>query len=134
MRPLRRLEDDDEGLLTVMSRPVPSHHYGFAGSRAVKVSLPRLRCLEEPHIVRHPNNGRARVFVFTPPPYGPQSIGIQFPTFTPKGYEVAAAALVNPESLLADRVLEPGELLIDTADNLPMLRFIQSCGMFQRAS
>jgi len=103
----------------------------------VRVSLPRLRCLEDEPSTLYPGNNvseppRQHVFVFAPPPCGPQRAGLQFPSYTPKGYTIAAAALVNPESLLADRVLERGELLIVTADNMALLRFIEGSGMFQR--
>ena len=101
----------------------------------MRVSLPRLRCLKDEPT---PNGSRATeqrhfVFVFAPPPYGPQVIGLQFPTFTPKGYTITAAAIVSADYPLADRVLEKGELLIVTADNLRLLHFIEESGMFRRA-
>jgi hypothetical protein len=101
----------------------------------MRVSLPRVRCLEDDltDLVVTTKSNRQHAFVFAPPPYGPQRAGLQFPSYTPKGYTIAAAALVNPESLLADRVLERGELLIVTADNMALLRFIEGSGMFQRA-
>jgi len=34
----------------------------------------------------------------------------------------------------ADRVLERGELLIVAGDNMALLRFVEECGMFRRAS
>ena len=100
----------------------------------MRVSLPRLRCLEdEPSTLSTMDNApRRHVFVFTPPPYGPQVIGLQFPTFTPKGYTITAAAIVNPDYPLADCVLERGERLIVTADNMALLRFIEDSGMFRR--
>ena len=104
----------------------------------MRVTLPKLRCLEDESA--SPNgtelvperDTRAHVFVFTPPPYGPQVIGLQFPTFTPKGYTITAAAIVSADYPLADRVLEPGDPLIIT-DNVALLRFIEACGMFRRA-
>jgi len=100
----------------------------------MRVSLPKLRCLEdEPSNLFTMNKSpRSHVFVFAPPPYGPQVIGLQFPTFTPKGYTITAAAIVSPDYPLADRVLERGERLIVTADNLRLLHFIEASGMFRR--
>ena len=101
----------------------------------MRVSLPKLRCLEDEPVRGNPaeNAGKPRTFtfIFAPPPYGPQVIGLQFPTFTPKGYTITAAAIVNPHYPLADRVLEPGDPLIIT-DNVALLRFIEACGMFRR--
>ena len=95
------------------------------------MSLPRLRWLEdEPR-----SNGatsRQHVFVFTPPPYGPQQIGIQFPRYTPFGQVLTKALIVDVGRQPADRVLERGELLIVTADNVLMLRFIEASALFQR--
>jgi len=103
----------------------------------MRVTLPKLRCLEdEPSTLCTMNNvsesPRQHVFVFAPPPYGPQVIGLQFPTFTPKGYTITAAAIVSADYPLADRVLARGERLIVTADNMALLRFIEDSGMFQR--
>ena len=101
----------------------------------MRVSLPRLRCLEDepPGFTNVGKAQRHFTFIFAPPPCGPQVIGIQFPTFTPKGYTITAAAIVSADYPLADRVLERGELLIVTADNLRLLHFIEDSGMFRRS-
>jgi len=104
----------------------------------MRVSLPRVRCLEDDGLDASspnssaPTHSRQHVFIFAPLPDGPPVIGLQFPTFTPKGYTITAAAIVNPHYPLADRVLEPGDPLIIT-DNVALLRFIEDCGMFRRA-
>jgi hypothetical protein len=101
----------------------------------MRVSLPKLRCLEDdpdPEPDRNTVSVRSYAFVFAPPPYGPQQVGIQLPRYTPKGYTIAAAALVDVACPLADRVLERGELLIVTADNLRLLHFTEESGMFRR--
>jgi hypothetical protein len=101
----------------------------------MRVSLPRVRCLEDarPETGQKLSGNRTHVFVFAPPPYGPQVIGLQFPTFTPKGYTITAAAIVSADYPLADRVLEKGERLIVTADSIALLRVIEESGMFRRA-
>src|SRR5262249_46058400 len=102
----------------------------------MRVTLPRVRCLEDepPDLPTLVNPPRQYVFIFAPPPYGPQVIGLQFPRYTPKGYTIAAAALVDVACPLADRVLERGEMLIVTADNLRLLHFIEATGMFRRGA
>ena len=100
----------------------------------MRVSLPKLRCLEdEDEIVSNGNNQqRQHIFVFAPPPYGPQQIGIVFPRYTAGGYLITTAVIVSPDYQSADRILEKGERLIVTADNMALLRFIEDSGMFQR--
>src|SRR5262252_9495331 len=114
----------------------------------MRVTLPKLRCLKDEfshdekiplnlvngEVYNSVVNGKAvrqHVFVFMPPPYGPQVIGLQFPTFTPKGYTITTAAIVSADYPLADRVLERGDPLIIT-DNMALLRFIEDSGMFRR--
>ena len=103
----------------------------------MRVSLPRLRCLEDEPVRGNPaeNAGKPRTFafVFAPPRYGPQQIGIQFPRYTQFGYQLTKALIVDVGRQPADRVLERGELLIVTADNMALLRFVEECGMFRRA-
>ena len=59
----------------------------------MRVSLPRLRCLEPSKsdfsIIDKSN--RHHTFVFSPPRYGPQQIGIQFPRYTQFGYQLTKA-------------------------------------------
>jgi hypothetical protein len=77
-------------------------------------------------------NVRAHAFVFAPPPYGPQQIGIQFPHYDHWGNEVIKAMIIDTARQPADRVISSGEKLIVTADNLRLLHFIEESGMFRR--
>ena len=101
----------------------------------MRVSLPRLRCLEDtpPSFSTMAKQTRHHTFIFAPPPYGPQQIGIVFPRYTAGGYPIIEAVIVSPDYQSVDRVLEKGELLIVTADNLQLLHFIEDSGMFRRA-
>jgi hypothetical protein len=65
------------------------------------------------------------VFIFTPPRYGPQQIGIVFSRYDWYGNPVTKPVIVNLAYQPADRVLERGERLIVTADNLRLLHFIE---------
>jgi hypothetical protein len=81
----------------------------------------------------YPPSQRQHVFVFAPPRYGPEQIGIQFPRYDAWGNEVIKCMIVDLGHQPADRVLERGEQLIVTADNMALLRFIEDSGMFRRA-
>jgi hypothetical protein len=101
----------------------------------MRVSLPRLRCLED----EPKSNGqhaahlaRQHVFAFSAPHYGPRQIGIQFPRHDGWGNELTKCMIVDIARQPADRILERGELLIVTADNLRLVHFIEDSGVFRR--
>jgi len=103
----------------------------------MRVSLPRVRCLEdepESNGQQAAHLARQHVFVFEPPRCGPHQIGIQFPRYDGWGRPILKPLIVDVGRQPADRVLERGELLIVTADNMALLRFIEDSGMFRRAS
>jgi hypothetical protein len=103
----------------------------------MRVSLPRVRCLEDKpsrsDLSTTDKSPRQHAFVFAPPPYGPQQIGIVFSRYDWYGNPVTKPVIVNLAYQPADRVLERGELLIVTGDNLRLLHFIEDSGMFRRA-
>jgi hypothetical protein len=66
------------------------------------------------------------------PRYGPKQIGIQFPRYDGWGHPLTKTVIVDLAYQPADRVLERGELLIVTSDNMALLRVIEGCGMFRR--
>ena len=101
----------------------------------MRVSLVKLRCLDDESNRQRPTSQDERqlVFRFEPPVFGPHQIGIQFPRYDFWGRPLTKAVIVNLAYQPADRVLERGELLIVTADNMALLRFVEECGMFRRA-
>jgi hypothetical protein len=92
-----------------------------------------VRCLEDEsgHYPEWVKSERQHVFVFTPPRCGPNQIGIVFSRYDWYGNPVTKPVIVNLAYQPADRVLERGELLIVTADNMALLRFVEECGMFR---
>jgi hypothetical protein len=101
----------------------------------MRITLPKVRCLEdEPKSNRAPVvDLRQHAFVFAPPRYGPQTIGIVFGRDDHWGNPLTRTVIVDLNHQPADRVLERGELLIVTADNLRLLHVIEAGGMFRRA-
>jgi hypothetical protein len=91
-----------------------------------------VRCLDDETRVVTSGNNRQHAFVFAPPRCGPHQIGIQFPRYDGWGHPLTKALIVDVAYQPADRVLERGELLIVTADNMALLRFVEDSGMFQR--
>jgi hypothetical protein len=102
----------------------------------MRVSLPRLRCLKDQpdNVSLKSEPQRQHVFVFAPPRCGPNQIGIVFGREDRWGRPIMRPFIVNLAYQLANRVLERGQLPIVTADNMALLRFIEECGMFRRAS
>jgi hypothetical protein len=100
----------------------------------MRVSLPRVRCLEDESKsnAKHAAHLRQHAFVFAPPRYGPKQIGIQFARLDGWGNELTKCMIVDIAYQPADRVLERGEVIIVTADNLRLLHFIEASGMFRR--
>jgi hypothetical protein len=101
----------------------------------MRITLPRVRCLEdEPARDRAKEHvpERAHVFLFAPPRYGPQRIGIVFGREDHWGNPIMKPVIVDLNHQPADRVLERGELLIVTADNLRLVHFIEDSGVFRR--
>jgi hypothetical protein len=98
----------------------------------MRITLPRLRCLDGAKRTKKRCETRHHVFVFTPPRGGPHQIGIVFSRYDWYGNPVTKPIIVNLAYQPADRVLTAGELLIVTADNMALLRFVEECGMFQR--
>jgi hypothetical protein len=100
----------------------------------MRVSLPALRCLDDES--NRPSTSqveRQYTFVFTPPWCGPHQIGIQFPRHDRWGRPI----LKPPDRRCGPPAGRPGasgELLIVTADNMALLRFIEieDSRMFQR--
>jgi hypothetical protein len=99
----------------------------------MRITLPRVRCLDDATPNMEKSARRGHVFVFAPSRYGPKQIGIVFGRDDHWGRPLTKTMIVDLEYQPADRVLERGELLIVTADNLRLLHFIEASGMFRRA-
>src|SRR5262245_53261699 len=98
----------------------------------MRITLPRLRCLEDATPEPSGRPERHHTFIFAPPRYGPQQIGIQFARLDGWGNELIKGMIGDLAYQPADRVLERGEIIVVTADNVGLLRVIESSGMFRR--
>jgi len=100
------------------------------------VTLPRLRCLElddEDEDEAEDAPTREHVFVFAPPRCGPLRVGIYFGRLDGWGNELIQCMIVDLAYQPADRILERGEVIVVPADNVGLLRVIESSGMFRRS-
>jgi hypothetical protein len=62
----------------------------------------------------------------------PRQIGIVFGRDDHWGNPLTKTVIVDLNHQPADRILERGELLIVTADNLRLVHFIEDSGVFRR--